>query len=114
MHGRLKFASQKRLNENTINCTLRHTNYEERRPTSTQIHFPTLRHQSKKMRLCNQYFTQKDLSFKFKIEDVGEYTTNFKKMDSNKKATVFLELSSGESPTEWNTNSQSMTSESSF
>jgi len=31
---------------------------------------------------------QKDLSLKFQIEDVGEYTTNFKKMDQNKKANV--------------------------
>jgi len=31
---------------------------------------------------------QKDLSLKFQIEDVGEYNTNFKKMDQNKKANV--------------------------
>ena len=57
---------------------------------------------------------QKDLSFKFKIEDIGEYSTNFKKMDSNKKASVFFVICSGELLIEWSINLHSMISELNF
>ena len=48
--------------------------------------------------------------FRFKIDEVGEYSTNFKKMDQNKKATVIFFLSSGESAIAWNITSPSTTS----
>lgn len=57
---------------------------------------------------------QKDISLKFKVEGVGEYTTNFKKMDQNKKANVLPCIFSGESLTAWSASSTSMTSEPSF